>query len=68
MYTVEFEIMVTNSGSGWTSIFHFTAGGDGSKTGDRLPALFLNSGGFFHICSAIHPKWDINGRYLLGIG
>ena len=54
MYTVEFDIMVTNSVSGWTNVFHFTADGNYDNYGDRLPALYINTGEYFHICSAVN--------------
>ena len=54
LYKVEFEITITNLGSGWTSIFHFSANGDARRYGDRIPAIFINSHGYFHICSAIN--------------
>ena len=43
LYTVEFEITVTNAGSGWTNVFHFTANENNGNYGDRIPALFINS-------------------------
>lgn len=38
----------------WTNIFHFTQGGDQSRYGDRIPAVFVNKSGFFRISSAIN--------------
>ena len=54
IYSVEFDITVTNPGFGWTNVFHFTANGDQANYGDRIPALFINSDGYFHICSAVN--------------
>ena len=49
LYSVEFEITVTNPGSGWTNVFQFAPG----IGGGRIPAFFINSDGYFHICSAV---------------
>ena len=38
----------------WTNIFHFTADGDDGKFGDRVPALFIDNDGYFHVCSAVN--------------
>ena len=40
----------------WTNVFHFTASGDNSNDGDRIPALFIknqNQIGYFQICNGI---------------
>ena len=58
MYTVEFDIIITNAGSGWTNVFHFTANGNGPDYGDRIPALWINSDGYFYISSAINGHND----------
>ena len=59
MYKVEFEITVTNAGSGYANVFHFTAHNNdntngNSNYGSRIPAFFIHGNGFFHICSAIN--------------
>ena len=60
-YHVQFEFYIDefgSFGSSWPSdnknIFHNTAsGGDGSKLGDRLPALFLYNDGRIYFTTAI---------------
>ena len=60
LYTVEFEIIVVkNSGSGWTNVFHFTTDGNCCNNGQRIPALWIHSTGHFHITSAVNG----NGNY-----
>ena len=55
-FTVEFEILVEKVPSAdWTNVFHFTTNGDGQYFGDRIPALFIHSYGFFYICSSLGP-------------
>ena len=68
LYTVEFEITVTNAGSGWTNVFHFTANDNYGDYGDRIPALFINSDGYFHICSAVNGNHDFCQNYDFEIG
>ena len=56
-FTIEFDIMVTKKTYGlygWTNVFHFTANGNYENYGDRIPALYINSNGYFQICSAIN--------------
>ena len=73
MYTVEFEITVSNSGEGWINVFHFTASSDNSNYGDRIPAMWIhrNSGseaGRFHIASAISGNKDVDKEYDYELG
>ena len=52
--------MVHSAGSGWYSILRFTTtGSDCCNIGDRVPAIFYNSGGFLHIKTAVGE----NGNY-----
>ena len=60
LYSVEFEITVINPGSGWTNVFHFAPVNKlGDRIPGRIPAFFINSDGYFHICSAVSG----NGNY-----
>ena len=68
LYTVEFEITVTNAGSGWTNVFHFTANDNNYAYGDRIPALFINSDGYFHICSAVNGNKNFCQNFDFEIG
>ena len=56
-FSVEFTIKVTKlPPTTWTNVFHFTASGDNSNDGDRIPALFIknqNQIGYFQICNGI---------------
>ena len=53
-FKLEFSIKVTKiPTSVWTNVFHFTANGNINKYGDRIPALWINKGGFFTICSVV---------------
>ena len=70
LFKIEFGIKVTKkTPSGWTNVFHFTAnGGDCSKYGDRIPAFWINSNGYFHICSAVNGNRNYckNFNFVLG--
>ena len=57
LFTIDFDITVTKPTYGlwgWTNAFHFTANGNMENYGDRIPALYINSDGYFSICSAIN--------------
>ena len=54
LFTVEFDLTITNAGSGWTNVFHFTANVDQGHYGDRIPALWIHSAGYFHISSSFN--------------
>ena len=54
LYKVEFDLTITNAGSGWTNVFHFTANVDQGHYGDRIPALWIHSAGYFHISSSFN--------------
>ena len=73
LYTVEFEITVTTTGpgnhNGWTNVFHFTANDNYGDYGDRIPALWINIDGYFHICSTVsgnHNRCYQKNDYELG--
>ena len=68
LYKVEFEIMVTHPGSGWTNVFHFTADGDYFNDGDRIPSLLINSDRYFHFSSSVNgnPNYQQNAVFVLG--
>ena len=41
----------------WLNVFHFTANNRNmGKHGDRIPALFINRHGYFHIVSSVNDK------------
>ena len=75
-FTIDFDIMVTKTtygSGGWTNVFRFTANDINDhnldyKFGGRIPAFFINSHGFFHICSEIddNPNYCQNFDFELG--
>ena len=62
-FKIEFSITVTktpSSTSGDASIFHFTGTGENCcNEGDRIPAMWINRDGYFHIASSVNG----NGNY-----
>ena len=67
LYKVEFKITVTNVGSGYTNVLHFTASNNGGNYGDRIPGIWIHSDGYFHICSAVSDNYNecINSNFEL---
>ena len=68
-FIVTFELLLTNvATSGWTSVLHFTIGGNDAVYGDRTPAVFIANGKMFHIASAINGNsnqyYNIDGLTL----
>ena len=60
-YRVAISVIVHSAGSEWSNILRFTnTGSDCCNIGDRLLAIFYNSGGFFHISSDVGE----NGNYV----
>ena len=74
LYSVEFEITISNSGEGWINVFHFTAGdSDNENYGDRISAMWIkrNSGseaGRFYIASAISGDKNLDKDYNYELG
>ena len=70
LFKIEFSIKVTKlPTTTWTNVFHFTAhGNDVTRYGDRIPALYINKGGFFHVCSAVsgNKNYCKNVNFVLG--
>eukprot|EP00092_Neocalanus_flemingeri_P021860 GFUD01023715.1.p1 GENE.GFUD01023715.1~~GFUD01023715.1.p1 ORF type:complete len:192 (-),score=26.52 GFUD01023715.1:1111-1686(-) len=59
VYSVSFDVIINNLGTArWNSIIHLTIGADISVYGDRTPAVWLNDGKGFYICSAINGNKD----------
>ena len=57
LYRVAGDIMVHSAGSGVSSILRFTSTGSNCcNVGDRVPAIFYNSGGYLLIDSAVNEK------------
>ena len=55
LFRVEADITVNGKPTEeWTSVFHLTIDGDNSNYGDRIPAVFINKDGYFHITSAVN--------------
>merc|ERR1712243_282174 len=59
---ISFELNVesfANGGEMWGNVFHFTATGkDCCSIGDRVPALFTNSGNYLYLCTNIDDDGD----------
>ena len=55
-YSVNFEISVKKLPTSlWLNVFHFTATNDDVGTnGDRIPGLWINKDGYFHICTSLN--------------
>ena len=61
-YEVSFDITVKSlTFEGWINVIHFTTEGSMVEIGNQIPALFLNSEGYFHFCSAVNDQ--INYQY-----
>jgi len=60
-FEIEFDIVVNKLPNGeWLNVFHFTGTKEGCcGLGDRIPALFINKGGYFHFTTAL----DDDGNY-----
>ena len=53
-FIITFQLLLTNVNTdGWTSVIHFTTGGDGGAYGERAPALYIYNGEELHVVSAI---------------
>ena len=69
LFKLEFSIKVTKRPTTtWANVFHFTAHGNHLRYGDRIPALWINKGGFFYICSAVsgNNNYCKNVNFVLG--
>ena len=69
LFKVEFDIKITKwPSSVWTNVFHFTAKSNCRYYGDRIPALWINRRGYFHVCSAVNGNKNYckNFNFLLG--
>jgi len=63
-YRVAVDIMVHSASSVWNSILRFTStGGDCCNVGDRIPAIFYNSGGHLLIESAVNERGNYGPTY-----
>ena len=40
----------------YANVFHFTQYGNKQSYGDRIPAVWINNKGYFHICSAVNKE------------
>ena len=60
-FKMEFSIKVTKTPpAGWTNVFHFSGTDkDCCNFGDRIPAMWINRDGYFHIASSVNG----NGNY-----
>ena len=52
----------------WSSIFHFTQGGDRQVPGDRIPMLQLKHTGYFHFASTVSGNRNKTFDYRIEIG
>ena len=73
LYTVQFEITISNSGEGWINVFHFTADDNKAKYGDRIPVIFIkrktgSEAGYFYIGSDISGKNSMAKYYDYELG
>ena len=51
-YEVSLKIWVESFGSGWSELLRFTATQtNGGSAGDRIPAIFVNPGGYIQVAS-----------------
>jgi hypothetical protein len=55
-YSVNFEISVKKLPTSlWLNVFHFTATNNDIGThGDRIPGMWINKDGYFHICTSLN--------------
>ena len=69
LFKINFGIKITKMPTSvWTNVFHFTAHSDNNKYGDRIPAMWINSHGYFHVCSAVNGNKNYykNFNFVLG--
>ena len=52
-FELKFEIRAEKVSRTWANAIHITTGSDGSRQGDRIPGVWLNKDGHWHICTSI---------------
>ena len=57
-WSISFECRMTGLKSFWTSIIHFTIGGDNDQIGDRIPAVFWSPLQLLLFASAVNDTTD----------
>ena len=63
-FEVSLQIWIESFGQGWTELFRFTATEkDCCSTGDRIPALFVNQGGFIYATSQVGSNGDFHKAF-----
>ena len=69
LYTVEADITVKKiPTTTWTNIFHFTIKDNHVKLGDRIPAVWINKAGYFHISSAVNGNRNFVKDFNFDVG
>ena len=59
-FSIQFDIVVKKlPKSTWLNVFHFTAGGNFEKLGDRIPGLWINKKGRFYFCTSLNNNKDL---------
>ena len=61
-YRISFDVFISEYGTGWQSVIHFTVDGDIAKYGDRIPGVFIYQDKKMYIASAING----NRNYVYG--
>ena len=56
------------SNHAWTNVIHFTTGGNDKHYGSRIPAVWINKSGYFHICSAVSGNRNFWNNFKFSLG
>ena len=68
VYTIQFDIKVTNVPNTLLNVFQFIANNDVSGTYGPIPALWITKDENFQICSVINGNKDFCGSYCFELG
>ena len=69
-YTVVVDIIVHSAvegPDGWSNIIHFTTGDECCNIGERIPAIYYNSGGYLRISSAVSGNGNFEVDYSIDL-
>ena len=68
-FSVQFDIVVNKlPKSTWLNVFHFTAGGNFEKLGDRIPGLWIHKEGYFSFSTSLNNNKDLWKKIYFKLG
>ena len=59
-FFVSFELLITEHTPGWRNVIHLTRGGENSRCGDRIPAVYVTPKNKLQIASCVNDKKDFS--------